>query len=363
MITPNTIGLDERIAAKEKRKLAPDVQDMVQVVNRALERGYGGGFDLSCIGRPEPVEAAFILDHIREVLRYWARWPSEHALVMATLWVAHTWFVSTEGLLLFPATPRVLIIAPMQSGKTRMERIMAAMSRTPVGPAVGVVTAPGVRNALKKHKTVFLDEAHRIFLGRRYDLQGILTGGYTPGSVTLNGMGGEDNNENIFGPVCIGAQPKLLESRFSEEIEDLFGRSFIVRPEQVRPCKDQCRKNHEHVPPVPQLDAEFEHNAGNASTMLALWAAAETLEQEKLWNIHAMNPDLSSRGHEISIALCAVADRAPDYSYEEGTEGYLRWAIMAREATCGLLLGTDDGKKTMAEIKASLEKLKERNAR
>ena len=94
-----------------------------------------------------------------------------------------------------------------------------------------------------------------------------------------------------------------------------------------------------------------------------MWAAAETLDQEKLYNIHAMNPDLSSRGHEISIALCAVADRAPDYRFEEGSPEYLRWAILAREATCGLLLGTDNGKKTMAEIKESLARLKERNAK
>jgi len=348
MITTDSIGLDDRLAVP---------QGMIQVVNRALERGYGGGFDLSGIGKPEPFEAALILDHVRAVLQNWARWPSEHALTIATLWVAHTWFTNIDGLLLFPATPRFLLIAAKQSGKTLIERIMAAMSRDPVGPAVGVVTAPGVRNALKKHKVVFLDEAHRIFLGRRYDLQGILTGGYTPGSVTLNGTGGEDNDENIFGPVCIGAQPKLLESRFSEEIEDLFERSFIIRPEQVRPCRDGCRKAHEHVSAIPQLDAGFEQNAANASTMLRLWAAAETLDQEKLWNIHAMNPGLSARGYEISIALCAVADRAPDYRYEEGSEEYLRWAILAREATCGMLLGTDNGRKVMNEIREALEKL------
>lgn len=343
MITTETIGLDERLAP---------VPGIIPVVNRALERQYGGGFDLSSIGKPEPFEAAYILDHVREVLLYWARWPSEHALTIATLWVAHTWFVNIDGMLLFPATPRFLLIAAKSCGKTRIERIMAAMSRDPVGPAVGVVTAPGVRNAIKKHKTVFLDEAHRIFLGRRYDLQGILTGGYTPGSVTLNGIGGTDNDESVFGPVCIGAQPKLLDSRFSEEIEDLFERSFIIRPEKA--ARDDI---------IPQLDAEFEMNAENASKMLALWAAAETLDQEKLYSIHAMNPDLSSRGHEISIALCAVADRAPDYRYEEGTPEYLRWSIAAREATCGLLLGTDDGRKTMAEIKESLARLKERNAK
>ncbi len=354
MITADSIGLDERLAAEKP-------QQVIQTLNRALERTYGGGYDLSSVGKPEPFEAALILDHVREILKYWARWPSEHALCIAALWVAHTWFVSAEEILLVPATARFMIIAPKQSGKTRMERIMAAMSRNPVGPAVGVVTAPGVRNALKKHRTVFLDEAHKIFLGRRYDLQGILTGGYTPGSVTLNGIGGEDNDESVFGPVCIGAQPKLLESRFSEEIEDLFERSFIIRPEQHRPCRENCLKLHEHVTAIPQLDAEFEMNAENASKMLAIWGASETLDQEKLYNIHAMNPDLSSRGHEISIALCAVADRAPDYRFPEGSPEYLRWAIQAREATCGLLLGTDDGRKTMNEIRESLARLKERN--
>ena len=43
--------------------------------------------------------------------------------------------------------------------------------------------------------------------------------------MTLNGIGGESNDESVFGPVCIGAQPKLVTSARSEDLEDLFERA------------------------------------------------------------------------------------------------------------------------------------------
>lgn len=379
MITSRSIGLDERLGADlptchvhlpttaevVTTGSGPPLnvpQSRVQQVNRALEKHFSGGYDLSWAGKPEPFQGALILDFVRDVLKYWAYWPDEHALNLATLWTAHTWFTHQDGTLLFNATPRLMIIAPKQSGKTRMLHLIGAMSRNPKGPAVGVVTAHGVKNAMAAKRTLLLDEGHRMFLGRRLDLQGILTGGYTPKSVTLNGYKGEDNDQDIFGPVVIGAQDKLIDSLKSEDLDDLKDRSFIIRPRIVpRWYEEGMDIEKGWVQPdgrilIPQLDPEFEDNTAAIAGVLSDWAASECIEGKKLRNLHSINTDLDSRAYEISIPLCAVADRAVDYSFGEGTPERVRWSIMAREAVCALRLNT--GSHSLDAVKESMDKLR-----
>ena len=357
MITEDSMGLTERFHVPSRAELAQAApqnvpQDAVQVVNRALERTYGGGFDLSMVGSVEPVEGALLWDHMRAILKHWGVWPTKHALVIATAWAAHTWLVDNDKRLLLSATPRLGLIAPQQNGKTRLQRITGGLSRDFLGPAVGVVTAPGVRNALRKGHTLGLDEAHRIFLGRRSDLIGILCGGYTPDSVTLDGLAGEDNGSEIFGPVIIGAQPSLMKSRFAEEITDLFERMFVILP-QAPPRHDE--QGNRII--IPQLDEDYELAVSTTREALAIWAAAATIDQKPLWNIHSLTTELDSRSYEITVPLCAAADRAPDYRFEEEDPRRWRWSIAVREAACAFKLGTENTQDLMGKIRDSLEKL------
>lgn len=75
------------------------------------------------------LNTARVLDHVRTILAYWARWDNEHQLNVATLWTASTWFTSDEGQLAFAAHPRLFFIAPPSSGKTRGMKLIRSMSR------------------------------------------------------------------------------------------------------------------------------------------------------------------------------------------------------------------------------------------
>lgn len=381
MITSDSIGLDSRLHLPTTAEVAvvtgsppptglwhdPQGMDITQQVvhklHAALDPAYGGGYDLSQIGTPLPVPAAYILDHVREILRYWARWPSEHALVVATLWVAHTWFTDLKGTLLFPATPRLLFVADPDSGKSRMLELIAAMSRNCGGLSAGEVTGPGVRNALDAKETVIIDEITDIFSNgyQHGNIRALLTSGYRPSGKSLNGYGGVGRQSN-FGPVAMGSEPSIVDTDNNKrrQLEALFSRCFIIRPEKSREK-------------VPQIDSTFGRHAKGAREALFAWSSAETAgmpnvpldgtpPEELLWNLHSMPEKLSSRNYEISLALCAVADRAVDYAHPEGSRDRVRWSIMAREAVCGMLLGTDDGQRIIGDIQRHLEELRALNA-
>jgi hypothetical protein len=327
-------------------------QGTVKKMNRALERGYGGGYDLSRIGEPEPVEAAFLLDHIREILLKWARWPSEHALVIVTLWIAHTWFTDYDGVLLFPATPRLMVLATTGSGKSRIGDLIAGLSRKSELLS-GTTSARGLRDALAEGETVLLDEFHKL-VGingqRRQDLLSYVLAYTARSGKSRNGNRDGTNKTHSYAPLAILSQPVIENPSF----EDILNRSFVIRPRKPERNPDGT------VPKIPLLDDndDWEKAAETTAEALYLWARAETAEQQKLRPVHSLSERLDSRQYEISAALCAVADRAIDFRYEEGTEERIRWSIAAREAVCGLLLGTDDGKKIMTDIKASLEEFR-----
>lgn len=280
------------------------------------------------------------LDLSYAMLHKWSRL-SETEKVVTALWIAHTWF--TDGKekprLVFRATPRWLAIAPPSHGKTRVMEIMQSLSHSPTGIVNAPVTAPGVKEALSLGGTVFLDEIHRQFgRGRGHlDLQAILTGGYTNKGGSLNAYGGK-NEQSVFGPIALGARP-ALETGTGEELDDIFQRSFIIRPEQS-------------FDDIPDLDADFEEIVPTALKWLEDWAGLErpqpTRDDPKpcLWPIYQVNPRLKGRPKQIASTLLAVADRA-DQDDQGRTD--LRWPLRARKAVDQMLLGGDSDREALVK--------------
>ena len=298
--------------------------------------------DLSSVGRREP-DGARALDFTAAVLDYYAAWEDPLEVKAVAAWIGHTWFDEAgrganggNGVLAFNATPRLMLIGEVGSGKSRKETLIRSMVRNPTGRVSGVVTSYGVRNALSKGQVVILDEAQRIFSGgyRREDLQGIIAGGYVFDGVSLNGRKGE-GEQSIFGPVCLAAQPRILDQT-GDMLEDLFTRAFLIF----------CEKHEEEI---PDLDDVFTHRAGIARRELALWAAAERTG-EKLWNVHTIPGILKARDREITIPLLAVADRA----VTPGDERDIRWAVLVREAAVQLLTGSS---RQQGDVSAELESM------
>ncbi len=311
----------------------------VAVINSATAEVTGQAPDLAKYTRTR-INGARVLDMIDLGLQHYARWEQDEWRWMTALWIAHTYFTNDEDRLAFAATPRWLAIAPPKQGKSRMLKLIAAMSRNGKGPVTGVVTAPGVRNAIDKGFTVVIDEAHRLFGTRgtaREDLQAVITGGYTPEGGSLNGVGGVNDQSN-FGPVALGAQPRIELA--GDALEDLLTRSFLVRPQR---SADR----------IPQLDEAFTTSAGFASKAMSYWGAQNRPDPgKKLWPLSGMPDELTDRDYEIASPLIAVGDRAEDFREDCPPGDRFRWADRARGASLMMLTDTGDTSKVMDEIEA-----------
>ncbi len=293
---------------------------------------------------PVTLNTAMALDNIHRIFGHWGRWaPAEQDL--AALWTASTWFADDNGLLLFPSHPRLFFIADKGSGKTRSMKLVRSMSRNPTGIVKAPVTAPGLREALSAGRTVFLDEVDRqVGSGRGHlDVQSIISA-YEADTGSLNARGGL-NEQSIYGPMALAAKPRI-ETSTGEELEDLFERSFILRPE----------KSHDVI---PELDETFRQATADMSAVLEIWGEAARPEPgQQLYPIHDIPGRLTARDREISMALLAVADRAVDPKIIAEGGDDLRWAIRARDAVQSILHGYgNDGDAVLDGIASLLDGL------
>src|ERR1700722_577991 len=296
-------------------------------------------------------DSAMLLDIARTALTHYARFQSPEHADIATLWLASTWMADTSDRLLFAAHPRLFMIADKGSGKTRIMKVIRAMSRMPTGIVKAPVTAPGLKEALDSGMTVFLDEVDRQ-IGRgmgHLDVQSVISA-YEADTGSLNARGGY-NEQNLFGPMMLAAKPRIVNGT-GGYIEDLFERSFILTPEKWTDPND----------PIPDLDNMFYDITGKIPTAFKIWAEAVRwqLARERktaLWPIHSVPKALTARQREISLALLAVADRAvsPDVIAEHGSD--TRWAIKARNAVQKVLLGrAENGPEIMTDIAKQLRR-------
>jgi hypothetical protein len=293
------------------------------------------------------LNAAKMLDHIENVLNYWARFENPNYSTIVTLWIASTWLVDTEGRLLFDAHPRLFPIAYPGSGKTRLMKLVRAMARKPTGIVKAPVTAPGLRDALDATYTVLLDELDRQ-TGRgtaHMDVQSIISA-YEADTGSLNGIGGM-NEHNLFGPMMLAAKPKILTAT-GGFLDDLFERSFILTMVKYTKQSD----------PIPDLDNKFDEIVKPLGRVLQLWGEAIRPEEGKFRPIHTMPPKLTSRMREISAPLLAVADRAVDPDVMRATGMDVRWALKGRAAVQNVLLGhADNGAELIAELDERFKEL------
>ena len=296
-------------------------------------------------------DSAMLLDIARTILTHYARFQSPEHADIATLWLASTWMTDASDRLLFAAHPRLFMIADKGSGKTRIMKVVRAMSRNSTGIVKAPVTAPGLKEALDAGMTVFLDEVDRQ-IGRgmgHLDVQSVISA-YEADTGSLNARGGY-NEQNLFGPMMLAAKPRIVNGT-GGYIEDLFERSFILTPAKWTDPND----------PIPDLDDLFFKVTGDIPTAFKIWAEAvrwQLASERKtaLWPIHTVPKALTARQREISLALLAVADRAvsPEVIAEHGSD--TRWAVKGRNAVQKVLLGrAENGPAIMSDIAKQLRR-------
>jgi hypothetical protein len=246
-----------------------------------------------------------------------------------------------DDTLLFDAHGRLFFIAPPGSGKTQDMKIIGAMSKNPTGIVKAPVTAYGLRNALEQGKTVRLDEVDRqVGAGRAHlDVQSIISA-YERETASLDGQSGGANEHSLFGPMMLAAKPRIL-THTGGWLEDLFERSFIIRPE----------KHTDENDPIPDFDDQYDQIMDGIPKAMGMWAESIRPPEGMLRPIHDIPKALTGRNRQIASSLLAVADRAVDPELMDSQGHDIRWALRGREAVQAALLNHgENGSEILSDL-------------
>jgi hypothetical protein len=171
------------------------------------------------------------LDLVENYLRRFVAYPSEHALVAHTLWIAHAHL--TES---FDTTPRLAFMsAEKESGKTRALEVTALFVPDPI-LSISASPAVIVRRIAQGRCTLLYDEIDAVFGSVKaqeanMDLRSVLNGGYRRGAkvyrCATHGKKIEIEEFDAFAPVAVAGLRELPDT--------LASRSIIIRMKRRAP--------------------------------------------------------------------------------------------------------------------------------
>ena len=143
-----------------------------------------------------------LLDEVRSYLDRFCAFPSEAALDVVTLWVAHTHAVDATHKMVFESTPRLAILSSEPgSGKTRVLELVEQLSHN--GTRVTDPTGPGLLCLIDQERaTVCIDEIDVLFgpgSGQR-QIRAILNSGYRRGANIVRQRGNQSSLVDTLRP-------------------------------------------------------------------------------------------------------------------------------------------------------------------
>ena len=230
---PRREGSDDRLAALRQRaadrRLAREVQTVTAPPSPGTTVAVRPGGTVA--GQVPDIDGADLLDHVDAYLSRYAHFPSAAARHAVALWVAHTHARDRDGVLIWPATPRLMMLsAAAGSGKSTVlelvGRLVPSCGGLDVEPTpAGVIYALG-----SEHSTVCLDEGDVLFGSgkRKQSLRAILNAGYSRSGTYLRMRGNTGERVSVFGPIAL-AGLDVLEKATGDTLAPLLSRSIIVR--------------------------------------------------------------------------------------------------------------------------------------
>jgi phage/plasmid primase-like uncharacterized protein len=234
-----------------------------------------------------------ILDDIHTFLGQFVAYPSLHAHVAHTLWIAHTHLMDK-----WESTPRIAFLSPEPgSGKTRALELTETLVPQPV-EAVNVSAAYLFRKVSDRKglPTILFDEIDTVFGPRareHEDIRGMLNSGHRRGAMAgrcvVRGKSVETEELPAFCAVALAGLGNLPDT--------ILSRSVIVKmrrrapTEQVEPYRRRLYAPH----------------GNQLRDRLAAWA----VEVRSTLNVYPdMPPGIADRPADVWEALLAVADAA-----------------------------------------------------
>ena len=157
---------------KEKRRIRDNADPATMAALEAMWSEAAGN------GKPA---GAQLLDQVQDWLTRFVAYPSRHASVAHTLWIAHTHLMDC-----WDSTPRVAFLSPEPaSGKSRALEVTEPLVPQPV-TAVNVTAAYLFRKVGESSPTVLYDEIDTVFgpkAKENEDIRGLLNAGHRRGAV------------------------------------------------------------------------------------------------------------------------------------------------------------------------------------
>ena len=243
-------------------------------------------------GGPELPTGAELLDAVETFVGRFVAYPSEHARIAHTLWIAHTHFMDS-----WESTPRIAFLSPEPgSGKSRCLEVTEPLVPRPVH-AVNTTPAYLFRKVSDDAgpPTILYDEIDTVFGPKakdNEDIRGMLNAGHRKGAVAgrcvVRGKIVETEELPAYCAVALAGLNDLPDT--------IMSRSIVVRMrrrapnEKVEPWR--LRINAPQAKPIREA--------------LQAWAGAAPKEFD--WP--EMPKEIQDRNADVWEALIAVADLA-----------------------------------------------------
>lgn len=242
----------------------------------------------------EPEQGAKILHDVSRFLERFVCYPSEHARIAHTLWIAHAHLMDE-----WESTPRIAFLSPEPgSGKTRALEVTATLVPSPV-EAINATPAYIFRRISSEEglPTVLFDEIDTVFgpkAKENEELRGIINAGHRRGAKAgrcfMRGNNVETEELPAYCALAVAGLGALPDT--------ILTRSVVVRMrrrapgEQIDPYRSRVHEKEGHV-----IRARIEQ-----------WAATLKGQLRDKWP--EMPEGVEDRNADVWESLLAIADAA-----------------------------------------------------
>jgi hypothetical protein len=247
----------------------------------------------------EPIDGDQLLTDTYVALNHFAIWPSEAALVTATLFAAQAHGKDEKtGLPVWQYAPRLFLTSEEGgSGKSWMGRLISKLA--PDGETLIEPTKAALIQMISERKTVTITEADILFGagGRNRGIVGVLNAGYEPDRSHTRMRGRQAERVPLFGPVILDGLESLIKST-GPDLKTLVSRCIVIKvrrgPEGYRP---------------PRFDKTARAVFARGGEKLAQWMAQQV--RDGIGDVVPEVPEgLGNRPAALWEPLLAVADAA-----------------------------------------------------
>lgn len=291
--------MDRGLTDDEIRAELGETTDLGRLRNQWNGEGRRARAHVKAASKPNsvtsaPMDGAALLTRVREYLRRFVVYPSEHALVAHTLWVAHVHAMDA-----WESTPRLAFLSPEPgSGKTRALEATELLVPNPV-EAVNVTAAYLFRKVASPvgRPTILFDEVDTVFgqnANEHEEIRGLLNAGHRKGAVAgrcvVRGKAVETEEIPAYCAVALAGLGNLPDT--------ILSRSVIVRMRRRAPG--------EHVEPFRRRVEVAK--ASELREQLTAWTAAFIGDVIDEWP--TMPESIQDRDADVWEALLAIADAA-----------------------------------------------------